>query len=61
MFHEDDFVERSTFHEMKMREETHETFEKSEYSQQPEPSNEEIPDYFFKFEKIIMVNNQCLN
>ena len=28
---------------------------------QPESSNKEIPDYFLKFEELIMVNNQYLN
>ena len=61
MFHEDDFVERSIFHETEIREKTHETFERGECSWQHEPSNEETPNYFLKFEELIMVNNQYLN
>ncbi|KAA0039150.1 uncharacterized protein E5676_scaffold322G00230 [Cucumis melo var. makuwa] len=58
---EDDFVERNTFHERKMREETHKTFKRGKCSRQPEPSNEEVLDYFLKFQEFIMANSQKLD
>ncbi|KAA0044861.1 uncharacterized protein E6C27_scaffold74G001530 [Cucumis melo var. makuwa] len=60
MFKED-FVERRTFHENVMREETNVTFERGETSRQGETSNEKFPDYFLKFQELILANNECLN
>ncbi|TYK30586.1 protein Ycf2-like [Cucumis melo var. makuwa] len=58
---EEDFVERMMFHENVMREETNGTFERGESSWQGETSNEKIPDYFLKFQELILANNECLN
>ncbi|KAA0065453.1 uncharacterized protein E6C27_scaffold17G001390 [Cucumis melo var. makuwa] len=58
---EEDFVERRTFHEYVMREETNVTFERGESSRQGEASNKKIPDYFLKFQELILTNNECLN
>ncbi|TYK22552.1 uncharacterized protein E5676_scaffold584G00070 [Cucumis melo var. makuwa] len=58
---QNDFVERSMFHETEMRDETHVTFERGECSRQPEPPNEKIAYYFLKFQELIMANNECLN
>ncbi|KAA0037418.1 uncharacterized protein E5676_scaffold85G00010 [Cucumis melo var. makuwa] len=44
-----------------MSEETHATFERGECSRKPKQSTEEIPDYFLRFQELIMANNQCLN
>ena len=57
MFPKDDFVEQNMFNETKMREETNDRFERGDYSRQPEQSNEEVPEYFLKFQEIIMANN----
>ncbi|XP_050938628.1 uncharacterized protein LOC127148589 [Cucumis melo] len=58
---EEDFVERRTFHENVMREETNVTFERGESSRQGETSNEKIPNDFLKFQELILANNECLN
>ena len=58
---EEDFVERRTFHEYVMREETNVTFERGESSRQGETSNKKISDYFLKFQELILTNNECLN
>uniref|UniRef100_A0A9I9D8Z1 Uncharacterized protein n=1 Tax=Cucumis melo TaxID=3656 RepID=A0A9I9D8Z1_CUCME len=42
-------------------EETNERFKKGECSQQAELSNEEVAEYFLKFQELIMINNQALN
>ena len=44
-----------------MGEETNERFEREESSQQAEHSNEEVPEYFLKFQELMMTNNQSLN
>ena len=44
-----------------IREETNERFEKGECSRQVEQSNEEVPEYFLKFQELTMANNKSLN
>ena len=61
MFPEDDFVEWSTFQERQSTKETNERFEKWECSRQAEQSNVEAPEYFLKFQELMMANNQVLN
>ncbi|KAA0047364.1 transposase [Cucumis melo var. makuwa] len=61
MFPDDNFVERSMFHERQSTKETHKRFKKGECSRQAKHTNVEVPKYFLKFQELIMANNQALN
>ncbi|KAA0065320.1 hypothetical protein E5676_scaffold491G00060 [Cucumis melo var. makuwa] len=61
MFPEEEFLEQSMFHEGETTNETEKTFEKGEYCRQVEDMNIQVPEYFFRFQELMLASHEAVN